>query len=331
MVIHAETWRRGLFLLAFACTIFFVVRALTSSKKQTSRKLVDPAAWGEDHVGGSVPDYVTGGECLFCHRKDIGAQWAKNRHHLTIRSVVEEPKATQAAAASLKGTAQFVLGGKKNIRFLRRSGAYGKLDLHSQQYDPVMHKLSEKTESSWESHSFGKNCAGCHTTGVDAKTHTFSSLSIDCFSCHGDVDLKHNSNSSLVLFAAKREDSARVTVSVCAQCHVRTGKSRSSGLPYANNFIPGDNLFRDFEVSFADKSLVSLNLVDRHILENVRDVIRLGNDSVTCMTCHKVHQSSSDRHQRLPKESAICANCHDSKSGEWTTKTFKKHSDLCRY
>ena len=39
----------------------------------------DPAAWGSDHVGQNFPEYMTGDECLFCHRR-IGPSWNNNRH-----------------------------------------------------------------------------------------------------------------------------------------------------------------------------------------------------------------------------------------------------------
>ena len=37
------------------------------------RETLDPAAWGSDHVGQAVPEYMESGECLFCHR-DAGRQ-----------------------------------------------------------------------------------------------------------------------------------------------------------------------------------------------------------------------------------------------------------------
>ena len=49
----------------------------------------DPAAWGDDHVGKPLPEYITGDECLFCHRK-IGSTWPTNRHQLTIRPVTPD-------------------------------------------------------------------------------------------------------------------------------------------------------------------------------------------------------------------------------------------------
>ena len=40
---------------------------------------LNPAAWGSDHVGRPLPEYVTGEECLFCHRKDVGATLLKKQ------------------------------------------------------------------------------------------------------------------------------------------------------------------------------------------------------------------------------------------------------------
>ena len=326
-----QDWFRPVLLSTLVCVVAIIPGVLISTDDQPSKKPLDPAAWGSNHVDKPVPDYITGGECRFCHRKEIGSQWAKNRHHLTIRPLVEEPKATRVLASGLKGDPQFAIGSKQMLRFLRGSKTYGKLDLYSHAYNLATHESSSETKATWQSGTFGKNCAGCHTTGVDHKTHAFSSISLDCFSCHGEADLKHSTDSSLILLAAKAKTPARVTVSICAQCHIRSGTSRSSGLPYASNFVPGDNLFQDLKVSFADKDLATLNPVDRHILENVRDVVRFGKDSVSCLTCHQVHKSSTDRHQRLSKASAICSNCHESKGGKWTTKDYETHSNTCQY
>jgi hypothetical protein len=317
--------------LALACMVTLLVRVTIHSDPPPAGKVLDPGAWGSDHVGETLSDYTTGGECLFCHRKEIGGQWTRNRHHLTIRPLDGEAAVIRAAASSLGGDAQLVLGGTKRVRFLRRSASYGKLDLQVDAWDPVKQELSGESRAAWDAQDFGMHCAGCHSTGVDAKTHAFSSLSIDCFSCHGDIDLKHSTGASRMLLSAKDQAPARVTVSICAQCHIRTGTSRSTGRPYANTFVPGDNLFRDLEVSFADRDLAGLGPVDRHILENVRDVVLSGDESVTCLTCHRVHEASTDRHESLPRASAICTNCHASRNGKWVTRNLETHSAACRY
>src|SRR5437868_13471923 len=78
------------------------------------RKL-DPAGWGSDHVGQPVPEFVTGDECLFCHRLDVGPTWKDNRHNRTVRDVEpESPALVELKRApelkALAGEAKLVLG-----------------------------------------------------------------------------------------------------------------------------------------------------------------------------------------------------------------------------
>ena len=49
------------------------------------RPRLDPAAWGTDHVGQPLPEYMESGECLFCHRTEVGVTWGDNKHNRTIR------------------------------------------------------------------------------------------------------------------------------------------------------------------------------------------------------------------------------------------------------
>src|SRR5205807_3001829 len=141
------------------------------------------------------------------------------------------------------------------------------------------------------------------------KTRAFAAVSLDCYTCHGDLPLKHSKEPGLAPLSKKRHDSAAVVTSICAQCHVRTGTSRSTGLPYPNNFVAGDNLFRDFQVNFAAESLAGLNPADRHVLENVRDVVLHGKEEVTSLSCHAIHQQSSKKHH-LVAAGDSCLNCH---------------------
>ncbi len=279
-------------------------------------KKLDPAAWGADHVGKPIQEYVAGDVCLFCHRKKIAQEWGENRHNLTIRMPEEKSPALLALPKSMREEVDFVMG-RRRVEYLKKSKAYGKLEI-----------LSSKPH--WDTKKFGQSCAGCHTTRVDPKDQSFLALSIDCFACHGDVDLKHSKKPELVYLAKKRKDPARVVTSICAQCHIRGGKSKSTGRPYPCNFVPGDNLFRDFKVDFSDKHLNILNVADRHIMENVRDVVLYGKEKVTCLSCHDVHDQSSKKHHRV-KWSNICLNCHNATGSKKKRKPFTTHSKTCEY
>lgn len=304
---------------------------------------IDPAAWGSDHVGQPIPDYATGDQCLFCHRDKVGPTWSKNRHSLTIRDLDEQSPALAAlkewseknvADGKLAGEVRFVMGDQQRQRFLKPAEAYGKLELFSVAWSPARDgepgKLVSTERPHWDPNQFGASCAGCHTTAVDSKEETFSATALDCYVCHGNVPPEHTDKQEFVYLSAKRKDNARVVTSICAQCHVRTGKSKSTGHPYPNNFVAGDNLFRDFEVDFSDRALENLSVGDRHVLENVRDVVVFGKEAVTCLSCHDVHGRSSKKHHRVP-ESKYCVNCHQADGISSEVKPFSTHSKTCVY
>jgi predicted CXXCH cytochrome family protein len=301
-------------------------------------KRLDPAAWGSDHVGRPVPEFVTGDECLFCHREKIGTTWGANRHNRTIRPFEDDSPARAAlkesSAKDLVAEIKLVLGDGQRQRFLKPAQAYGQLEMLSIEWAPPRNdkpgKLTGTDRPHWDAAKFGDACAGCHTTAVDPKNKAFAALSLDCYACHGNVPADHTKKPELAYLSPKRTDDARVATSICAQCHGRTGKSKSTGRPYATNFVPGDNLFRDFQVDFSEPALEKLSAADRHVLANVRDVVVLGKKSLTCLSCHDVHARSSKKHHRAP-ESDYCLNCHQPEARKRDVKPFSSQSKTCAY
>ena len=130
--------------------------------------------------------------------------------------------------------------------------------------------------------------------------------------------------------AKKRHDSPAAVTSICAQCHIRFGKSKSSGLPYPNNFVAGDNLFKDFQVDWALADDPQINPADRHVLDNVRDVVVNGRDTMTCLSCHEVHTGSTKRHRDVP-EQKYCAHCHEPGKSLKEHIPYEIHSSRCQY
>jgi len=254
----------------------------------------------QDHAGKPVPEYTTGDECLFCHRVKVADKWQQNPH---ARTVFPNEKGEE-----------FV--GSKLARPLRKIG-YGK------------YEILEGDKKTWNKEKFAEQCAGCHTTAVDPETKAFSASALDCYSCHGVIDMKHTENIALMRFSSKYpKDPAEIT-SVCASCHLRGGKSKSTGRPYPTNFVPGDNLFLDYEVDLAQADNPDLNPGDRHIYKSVRDVLKNAS-TVTCVNCHNIHQDSIDKHRRV-LTSAICEDCHNPTGSKSVVKKYKVHSTLCEY
>ena len=302
----------------------------------------DPAAWGEDHVGKPLPEFVTGGECLFCHRYDIGNGWQQNRHNLAMQEADPavpgmESLASNESMRAILDEVRFLVGNTNRKRFLKPNGKYGQVSIHSSHWLPPTETNPGKAvvgdAPHWDDALFAEACAGCHATGVDMEYKGFSTPAIDCFACHGVVPEGHTADTSLALFSKKNAADPRVQMSICAQCHLRGGKSTKSGLPYAYQFAPGDNLFRDFKADFSDESIAKLNPGDAHVYLNVRDVVVNGDETMTCMTCHDVHGQSSRKHRTLKRleKGTYCAVCHPNPDDYKALTAYEVHSETCRY
>ncbi|MGH9800514.1 MAG: multiheme c-type cytochrome, partial [Blastocatellia bacterium] len=297
----------------FAASIFFWLSGFKQSAaqdkpqekastdlSQTQPKKLDPLAWGSNHVGKPIPEFVHGDECLFCHRNTIGATWQNNAHGVALRHREDAPELRELQKSNPKLSEmgeqiEYFLGSRHRVRFLKKEG-YGKFAMLDAQAILNSERKAERWEASdkpvWDKEKFADSCAGCHTTAVEAKTKTFAAFGLDCYTCHGNVDLNHSNDISLVLLSKKRRNEAKVVTSLCAQCHLRESKSKSSWLPYPNNFVGGDNLFQDLLVDWAKADDANLNSGDRHVWRNVRDVVVNGDESITCLNCHQVHTAS---------------------------------------
>jgi len=117
--------------------------------------------------------------------------------------------------------------------------------------------------------------------------------------------------------------------STCAQCHLRGGKSKTTGLAYPNAYTAGQDLFKDYEADWSKATDPATNPGDRHVWLNVRDVVKGGGD-ITCLSCHSVHRSSSERHRRV-LTGPICLECHDAAGPKRVVKTYTVHSQVCEY
>jgi hypothetical protein len=306
-------------------------------QNKPEQKPIDPKAWGGNHVGEAIPEYVHGDECLFCHRNTIGSTWQKNAHGVTVRYREDAPELTgmlesQPALAAAAKQVEYFLGSRHRARFLKKDG-YGKFAILNAQAalgaNNQSSSLIDHEKLAWDKEKFANRCAGCHTTAVDPETRAFSAFGLDCYACHGSVDLNHTNDISLVLLSKLRRNEAKVITSLCAQCHLRESKSRSTGLPWPNNFVAGDNLFQDLEVDWARADDPKLNPGDRHIWRNARGVALHGDESITCLSCHQIHANSSARHQRLSR-TPICAECHQGE-GFKDIRSYEVHSSLCEY
>ncbi|MBI3682886.1 MAG: hypothetical protein HY235_21140 [Acidobacteria bacterium] len=247
-----------------------------------------------------LPEFVAGDQCLFCHRNDIGPTWQKNAHNLTV-----QPKAGSAD--------EFTLGSRKHTRQLRKTG-YGRFSI-------------QEKDGAWNGSKFAERCAGCHTTAVNAETKVFTEFAIDCYACHGVVDLEHTNDTRLILLSKKNRGGASMITSICSSCHLRGGESKAKGLPYAYHFVPGDDLFADHAADLKKAEDPALNAGDRHVWRNVRDVLE-NNSETTCLSCHQVHANSAQKHRRV-LTSPACLDCHYESGPKKNVKAYAAASVVC--
>ncbi|HZS10185.1 MAG TPA: multiheme c-type cytochrome [Blastocatellia bacterium] len=338
--------------IAALCTLLFAVVCLITSGALTraqqtgppgtaAQKPLDPAAWGASHVGKPVPEYIHGDECLFCHRNTVGATWQGNAHGVAVRQLEDAPQLRdllkQPELSSAAEAIEYFMGSRHRVRFLKKDG-YGKFAILNTQAvidaDSKPRGWVEKDKPAWDRDKFANRCAGCHATGIDAKAKTFSAFGLDCYVCHGDATLEHTKDISLMWLSKKKRSDAQAITSICAQCHLREGRSRSTGLPYPNNFIAGDNLFQDFAVDWAKADDEKLNPGDRHIYRNARDVAVYGKTYPTCINCHQVHaetEKQSIARHKLPPRAPICFDCHTNETPIKGVKPYTVTSGLCEY
>lgn len=243
------------------------------------------------------PEFVAGDQCLFCHRNDIGPAWGKNRHNLTV-------------TAKEGSTELFTLGSRTVRRNLRKTG-YGRFAIEH--------------NSAWDKDRFADRCAGCHTTAVNLPAKTFTEYAIDCYACHGAVNLEHSNDTALILLSKKNRTPPRTVISICGSCHLRGGQSKATGLPYAHHFTPGDDLFPDYRLQQEAPD----NAGDGHVWRNVRDVLE-NNSGTTCLHCHSVHGGTSQKHRRV-LTGASCLDCHNESGPKKAVRPYTVRSALCEY
>jgi hypothetical protein len=234
----------------------------------------------------SIADYPTGDSCLFCHRNEIGSTWLVNSHAWTVRPVGEAPEVGPVPA-----DATHVIG-KDKFRPLKQNG-YGKFSLLT------------LGKTSWQPNVFEKQCAGCHTTAVNPQTGEFSSIALDCYSCHGNVPEDHATRKGTALLSRTRPNADKEVISICGSCHLRGGRSKTSGRPYPHAYVAGDDLFKDFQVDLQLDSKAQLDSSDSHVYLKTRAVMRGGSDK-SCTDCHRIHGPPEARLRDRKRFSEVC-------------------------
>jgi hypothetical protein len=243
---------------------------------------------GAAAIAQSIADYPTGDSCLFCHRDDIGSSWLDNAHAWTTRRAGEPPE-----VGPVPPDATHVIG-KERFRALKQHG-YGRFSLLT---------IGGRT---WQPDVFEKQCAGCHTTAVNPQTGEFSGIGLDCYACHGNVPEDHATRKGAALLSRTRPNpnADQAAIAICGSCHLRGGRSKTSGRPYPYAFVAGDDLFKDFEVDLQLDRKTKLDSSDSHVYLKTRAVLQ-GGSGKSCVDCHRIHGPPEPQQLDSKRFSDVC-------------------------
>ena len=230
-------------------------------------------------VRAPLPDdaeYIGEGECSSCHR-DISRIHEDTRHATTLQetkkanvvadfTVGEDVRQVQfpdedSPRAFTEDDIAYVVGSGRNIqRYLY------KVDRREYMVLPAEWNVAEQKwqpytlAESWPdtSYDWNQNCAGCHTTGLDAERGIWEDDGVQCEACHGPGSLHDDYASDVGRNPSDEEVTqlrglivASPDPQICGQCHSQ-GMDTQADRPYPVSYRPGDDLLQNFTLSMPD-------------------------------------------------------------------------------
>lgn len=190
------------------------------------------------------------------------------------------------------------------------------------QYNIETGRFVNYHEHDWKKRPWLKKCGGCHATGVDLESKTFTEPGVGCEACHGPgshhVALPKTAvfdKRSTIVNPAKLTPG--VAVQICGSCHNRGKSTKVKGSGWPVGYRPGRALtayYKSTSFEAGDKKHVYANEFSKGHHQQYIDWVQSQHfrEGVGCNSCHYVHQLGvpSTRYQTLASGSAQCLTCH---------------------
>jgi hypothetical protein len=249
--------------------------------------------------------------CQPCHAAQH-AQWAASSHATSVRKAdIDDEDRLSSFMACSDMTVTHVLGDRHQVRFLQERPdvpwGEGRFLALPCSWDVHAKSLEMLHESDWRTLPWESSCAACHVTN-QAKDMSFQELGIGCERCHGPggAHVAAPSRSNILTFRG----TARDEVTVCASCHLQDGHSRRTGRKFPDGYLPGGTLLDDFDFDWSVLDNPDpAQAIDVHQKLLIRNVLRDGDASLRCTSCHSLHDLSHEKHHQVPKQ-PLCDSCH---------------------
>ncbi len=305
--------------------------AITGALFAQNSEPAKPSALEPDQVPPlDKTQYVGAEKCATCHQTYFDG-WKTTTHSKMVqRPVTEGPHKNVLADFSIESPhhpelkdVRWVVGNRWKQRFLVEVNGQevvfpGQWSVQEKKWQPY----TAKTDWWWPQHQDWKQrsnvqlCAGCHSTGLDLKTQSWTELNISCESCHGPGRL-HSETSKIADIVNPSRLTRQKSMDICFACHA-AGKPHGGQTDYAwpVGFKPGDDLakfWQPFEPTgkqtpefwpngTAHKNRVQANTFVQSVMHDA---------ALQCTNCHDVHNG---QHTAMTIKSAatnaLCNTCH---------------------
>ena len=289
--------------------------------------------------------YVGSKECADCH-KGYYDSWKDSGHNKMIRpAVFDGPDKTVVADFKIADPnrtfeakdVKWVIGHRWKQRFIGVVDGQevvfpGQWSIKESKWQPYKGKTDwwYPQHPDWKTRSNFKLCAGCHSTGVDIATSSWTEQNITCESCHGPGKA-HSAKPTIDNIVNPSRLSTERSMEVCLSCH-QAGRPPGEEYAWAVGYQPGKKLsefWRGFEPEagkltpeFWENGTAHKNRVQGNTFSHSV----MAHNGIQCSNCHDSHGS---KHLSMTTKSAstnaLCNSCHG--PGKTSGPNYKVLSD----
>lgn len=263
------------------------------------------------------PDYIGSDKCGQCHAAKyesfLGTWHARILRPASEETVTGDFTSSDPDLTFTVDEVAYVVGGQFSERYLTE--VEGELYVLPAQWNVAPGEWVPYHPEDWRDRPYTRYCAGCHTTGFDAETDTWSETGVQCEACHGP-------GSEHVALAGDRTKiinpaslDIQAETDICGQCHSR-GTDPTGVYEFPIDFEPGGPLKLEDAFVFASDDEYfwpdgSSRAHHQEYLDWKQSPHAAG---VSCIFCHVSHSPGETAHRTRWVGNHRCVICHEEKT-----------------